>query len=98
MRALCSLGVLAILAISFSRPACASDIPSAPTDYRETPNPFRLFIDQWSPYPALPGGLTLEFLRTADEESAAFTLREAVLVGVEKNPVITVESLEPFLS
>ncbi len=96
MRAPCRLRVLAILAIALSGPAYAGDPPSAPTDYAETPNPLRLFIDQWSPYPPLPGGLTLDFLRSADEESAALTLREAVLVGVENNPGITVERLEPF--
>lgn len=90
-RTLSALAIMGLAAL-----AHAAEAPSKPSDYGETPNPFRLFIDQWSPYPALPGGLTLEFLRSADEESAALTLREAVLVGVENNPGITVERLEPL--
>lgn len=90
-RTLSALAIMGLAAL-----AHAAEAPPKPSDYGETPNPFRLFIDQWSPYPALPGGLTLEFLRSADEESAALTLREAVLVGVENNPGITVERLEPL--
>lgn len=90
------LSVLGLLAIFLSALAHAGDTPSQPSDYRETPNPFRLFIDQWSSYPALPGGLTLEFLRSADEETAEVSLREAVLIGLKSNPGIEVGRLEPF--
>jgi len=89
-----TLSTLALIALA--APAHAAEAPPKPGNYGETPNSFRLFIDQWSPYPALPGGLTLEFLRSADEETAALTLREAVLVGVENNPGITVDRLEPL--
>ena len=69
---------------------------SALAQAAETPNPFRLFVDQWSPYPPLPGAYTLEFLRTADEETSTLTLREAVLTGLKNNPGIEVDRLEPF--
>ncbi|MEK7210023.1 MAG: TolC family protein [Candidatus Binatota bacterium] len=82
--------------ILFSLFAHAADAPSGPGDFRVTPNPFRLFIDQWSSYRSAPGGFNLEFLRTADEETATVTLREAVLIGLENNPAITVDRLEPF--
>jgi len=55
-------------------------------------------VDQWTPYPPPPGEYTLEFLRTADEETAALTLREAVLAGLDNNPGITVDRLEPLLA
>lgn len=74
----------------------AGEAPTKLTDYRKTPSPFRLFIDQWTPYPPPPSAFTLDFLRTADEETAELTLKEAVLVGFENNPGITVERLEPF--
>lgn len=82
--------------ILFSLFAHAADAPSGASDFRATPNPFRLFIDQWSSYRSPPGGFNLEFLRTADEETATVTLREAVLIGLENNPAITVDRLEPF--
>lgn len=82
--------------ILFSLFAHAADAPSGAGDFRVTPNPFRLFIDQWSSYRSPPGGFNLEFLRTADEETATVTLREAVLIGLENNPAITVDRLEPF--
>lgn len=74
----------------------AADIPSTPEDYKQTPHPFRLFVDQWTPYPYPQGAYTLEFLRTADEETAEVTLREAVLIGLNNNPGIEVDRLEPF--
>lgn len=90
------LSLLGLLIILFSLLAHAADAPAGPSDFRETPNPFRLFIDQWSSYPSPPAGFNLEFLRTADEETATVTLREAVLIGLENNPAITVDRLEPF--
>src|SRR3990172_9353713 len=83
------------LLISLSS-AHAGEAPLKPEEYKETPNPFRLFVEQWTSYPPPPGGFTLEFLGTADEETAVLTLREAVLTGLENNPGITVERLEPF--
>jgi outer membrane protein TolC len=38
----------------------------------------------------------LEFLRTADQQTARLTLRDAVYVGLKNNPGIEVERLEPF--
>jgi outer membrane protein TolC len=38
----------------------------------------------------------LDFLRTADRDTAHLTLREAILIGLENNPGIEVERLEPF--
>ncbi|MBI2088677.1 MAG: TolC family protein [Deltaproteobacteria bacterium] len=64
--------------------------------YRETPNSLRLFIDQWTPQLPPTTKYTLDFLRTADEQTATLTLREAVLVGLENNPGIEVARLEPF--
>lgn len=96
MKSHCCLALLGLLMIGPLFPAQAADAPMKAGDYRETPNPFRLFIDQWTPYPPPPGGYSLEFLRTADEETASITLREAILAGLENNPGITVDRLEPF--
>ncbi len=85
-----------LLMICFLSPAHAGEAPPQPGDYRATPNPFRLFVDQWSSYPPPPGRYSLEFLRTADNETAEMTLREAVLVGLKNNPGIEVNRLEPF--
>lgn len=89
------LGLLAVLTIALC-PSFAADTPSATTDYRDTPNPVRLFVDQWTPSPPPPTSYTLEFLRTADNETAEVTLREAVLIGLKNNPGIEVDRLEPF--
>ena len=88
--------VSGLLMICFLSSAHASEAPPQPGDYRATPNPFRLFVDQWSSYPPPPGRYSLEFLRTADNETAEMTLREAVLVGLKNNPGIEVNRLEPF--
>lgn len=74
----------------------AAEGPGRAQGYRETPNPLQLFMDQWTPRPPPPTKYTLEFLRTADDETATLTLREAVLVGLENNPGIEVSRLEPF--
>jgi len=92
---------LALLAMVFLSPLStvyATDASPLSADYRKTPNPFRLFADQWTPFELPPSPYTLEFLRTADEESATLTLREAVLIGLENNPGIVVDRLEPFRS
>lgn len=96
MRILYGLSFSALLMIGLVSHAHAADAPLKPGDLKETPNPVRLFIDQWSSYPPLPSGFTLEFIRTADEETAAITLREAVLIALDNNPAITVDRLEPF--
>lgn len=98
MRSLSHLSLLGLLLFGPLFPSYGADAPLRPSDYRETPNPFRLFVDQWTPHPPPPAGYTLEFLRTADEETATLTLREAVLVGLDNNPGITVDRLEPFRS
>lgn len=96
MRPLCRLTFLGMLLMGPLCPSYAADAPLKPADYRETPNPLRLFLDQWTPYPPPPSGYTLEFLRTADDETAEMTLREAVLIGFKNNPGIEVDRLEPF--
>ena len=96
MKRLCCLGLLGWLLMGSLSSSYAADASSKPGDYGETPNPLRLFADQWTPRPPPPGKYTLEFLRTADEETASLTLREAVLVGLENNPGIVVDRLEPF--
>lgn len=88
--------VSGLLMICFLSAAHAGEAPPQPGDYRATPNPFRLFVDQWSSYPPPPDRYSLEFLRTADNETAEMTLREAVLVGLKNNPGIEVNRLEPF--
>ena len=71
--------------------------PASPSQgFHDIPNPFRLLSDQWSPYPLAPSGFSLEFLRTADPEISAMTLKEAIFVGLKNNPGIEVERLEPF--
>ena len=96
MKSLYLLGLLGWLLLKPLAVACGAEGPSKPQDYRRTPNPFRLLADQWTPYPPPPTAYTLEFLRTADEETAAVTLREAILIGLENNPGIAVDRLDPF--
>lgn len=96
MKRLCCLGLLGWLLMGSLSFSYAADASSRPAGYRETPNPLRLFLDQWTPLPPPPGKYTLEFLRTADEETSNLTLREAVLVGLDNNPGIVVDRLEPF--
>ena len=74
--------------------AFGADLPLKPDDYRTTPSPLRLFLDQWSLYSPPPSKYTLGFIRTADEETAKVTLREAILIGLENNPGIVVDRLE----
>lgn len=76
--------------------ALAAEVPEPSRDYRETPSPVELFLDQWTLYPPPPSSYTLEFLRTADTATAALTLREAVMIGLENNPGIEVNRLEPY--
>lgn len=75
---------------------CAADLPETSRDYRDTPPPLQLFLDQWTLYQPPPSSYTLEFLRTADTATAALTLREAVMIGLENNPGIEVNRLEPY--
>lgn len=100
MKRLCCpwlLGVALVTVSGWSASASFAAEGAGPAQaYRETPNPLRLFIDQWIPYPPPATRYTLEFLRTADDETAMLTLREAVLVGLENNPGIEVSRLEPF--
>src|SRR3972149_1815266 len=98
MKRLCCLGLLGWLLMGSLSFSYAADVSSKPADYRETPNPLRLFVDQWTPYPPPPGKYTLEFLRTADEETSSPALREAVLVGLDNNPGIVVDGLRTFES
>jgi outer membrane protein TolC len=65
-------------------------------DFRETPNPFQILGHQWFDYPMPQAAYNLDFLRTADSETASMTLKEAVFVGLKNNPGIEVERLEPF--
>ena len=77
-------------------PGHSAEPPAQPQDFRETPNPFRLLANQWSGYPAPPATYGLEFLRTADRQTAQVSLNEAILIGLKNNPGIEVERLEPF--
>ncbi|MBI4523803.1 MAG: TolC family protein [Deltaproteobacteria bacterium] len=95
MKGFFGLVLLGLLSVSLNR-AHAAESPSTLNEYRETPNPYRLFLDQWTSYPPPPSGYSLEFLRTADEETATITLREAVVVGLKNNPGIEVDRLEVF--
>jgi outer membrane protein len=85
------LGWMLIGSFSF---ALSADAPSKLEDYRTTPNPVRLFLDQWTPYSPPPSEYTLGFIRTADHETAKVMLREAILIGLENNPGIVVDRLE----
>jgi outer membrane protein TolC len=86
--------LLFVLASFFT--ASSAQPPVASERFRDIPSPFRILADQWSEYPAGPGGYGLEFLRSADHETAAMTLKEAIFVGLKNNPGIEVERLEPF--
>lgn len=96
MKQLFCLAILASLVALPPRSLQGAEAPSNARDLRETPGPWRLFVDQWTPYPPPPTPYTLEFLRTADDETASVALREAVLMGLENNPGIAVDRLEPF--
>lgn len=67
-----------------------------PRDFRETPNLFQLLADQWSGYPEPSAIYSLQFLRSVDRDTAHMSLKEAILTGLEHNPGIEVERLEPF--
>jgi outer membrane protein TolC len=67
-----------------------------PQDFHATPGALRLLVNQWSAYSPPPASYSLDFLRTADRETAHLTLREAIFVGLKNNPGIEVERLEPF--
>ncbi len=77
-------------------PLPAAEPVSQAQDFRETPNPFEILGHQWSDYPAPQATYNLEFLRTADRETASMTLKEAVFVGLKNNPGIEVDRLEPL--
>ncbi len=86
--------LMCLPAIAVRLPA-AEPVPQA-QDFRETPNPFQILGHQWSDYPLPQDAYNLEFLRTADRETASMTLKEAVFVGLKNNPGIEVDRLEPF--
>lgn len=91
------LGMALLMMPGWPASTCfAAEGPDLAGSYRETPNSLRLFIDQWTPHLPPTTKYTLDFLRTADEQTATLTLREAVLVGLENNPGIEVARLEPF--
>ena len=77
-------------------PSGAAEPVSQAQDFRETPNPFQILGNQWSDYPPPQPVYNLEFLRTADRETASMTLKEAVFVGLKNNPGMEVDRLEPF--
>ena len=62
------LVVLALTVIVSSLPA--AEPVSQAQDFRETPNPFQILGHQWSDYPVPQAAYNLEFLRTADRETA----------------------------
>src|SRR3989338_506815 len=91
------LGMALLLVPGWPASTCfAAEGPDLAGSYRETPNSLRLFIDQWTPHLPPTTKYTLDFLRTADEQTATLTLREAVVVGLENNPGIEVARLEPL--
>lgn len=96
MRRFQGLALVGLLWMGLLRVSYAAQAAPNLDDYRETPPSYRLFLDQWTPYPPPPSPFTLDFLRTADEETAQLTLKEAILVGLENNPGIVVVRLEPF--
>jgi outer membrane protein TolC len=77
-------------------PSPAAEPVSQAQDFRQTPNPFQILGHQWSDYPPPQAAYNLEFLRTADRETASMTLKEAVFVGLKNNPGIEVDRLEPM--
>ena len=87
---------LVVLVLAHSTFVSSAEPPVSSERFHEIPNPLRILSDQWSEYPALPASYTLEFLRTADRDTAALTLKEAIFVGLKNNPGIEVERLEPF--
>ena len=94
MKRLYFMGFLGWLLMTSFSLASGADVPLKLDDYRTTPNPLRLFLDQWTPYAPPPREYTPGFIRTADEKTAKITLREAVLIGLENNPGIIVDRLE----
>ncbi len=88
------MGFLGWLWVSSFSLAFGADVPLKPDDYRTTPNPLRLFLDQWIPHSPPPSKYTLEFIRTADDETAKVMLREAILIGLANNPGIVIDRLE----
>ena len=90
-----SLFVVLCLAM-FVSPSPAAEPVLQTQDFRETPNPFQILGHQWSDYPTPQAAYNLDFLRTADRETASMTLKEAVFVGLKNNPGIEVDRLEPF--
>jgi hypothetical protein len=86
--------LMCLPAIAVRSPAAEPVLPTQ--DFRETPNPFQILGHQWSDYPPPQAAYNLDFLRSADRETASMTLKEAVFVGLKNNPGIEVERLEPF--
>src|SRR5438046_9679979 len=91
-----SLIVFVGLGLTLSSPCHSLEPGTDQEDIRETPQLFRLLADQWSAYPSLSEAYSLEFLRTADRETAQMTLKEAIFVGLKNNPGIEVDRLEPL--
>src|SRR5947199_286529 len=91
-----SLIIFVGLRFSLSSPSYAADLGMHQENFRQTPKPFRLLVDQWCAYRSLAEAYSLEFLRTADRETAQMTLKEAIFVGLKNNPGIEVDRLEPL--
>jgi len=96
MKVIRSLIIFVGLGLTLSSPCYSAEPGTHQEDFRETPKPFRLLADQWSAYPSLSEAYSLEFLRTADRETAQMTLKEAIFVGLKNNPGIEVDRLEPL--
>jgi len=87
--------VIEFAVVLLQAPAAAQDIPPQ-GDFRATPPALKLLENQWTTPPPAPSGYTLEFLRTAERESARLSLKDAILLGLKNNPGIEVERLEPL--
>jgi len=96
MKVIRSLIIFVGLGLTLSSPCYSAEPGTHQEDFRKTPKPFRLLADQWSAYPSLAEAYSLEFLRTADRETAQMTLKEAIFVGLKNNPGIEVDRLEPL--
>src|SRR5216110_2241876 len=84
MKVIRSLIIFVGLGLTLSSPCYSAEPGTHQEDFRETPKPFRLLADHWSAYPSLAEAYSLEFLRTADRETAQMTLKEAIFVGLKK--------------
>ena len=73
-----TLFVVTMCLLAFASRLPAAEPVSQAQQFRETPNPFQILGHQWSDYPPPQAAYNLEFLRTADRETASMTLKEEI--------------------